>query len=528
MIALSAVTAAVVMSTLSGLRHQTYLVTEVRFPTAMSAEESRTNINQCLATLRGALIASDNPERQQKLLERYSQAAKNLDEDIAELEHISTHWTNPKTRENFAELKKIYPEFERLFDTTRETILAGRIDEAKNQMFVTNAPVADKIRSLLDEMCQIQREAVKSDVQSIAQASSLMQTVILGAEAASVILGFSIAFLIIRSVTRPLAKVVESLESVAKRDLTKPALNMNTKDEIGRLAGATDSMSLELKKMVGSIQKTANQVAAAATEVAASSDQLASSIKAQEESTNQVSAAITELSSSVSEVAAKSAKSSDAARDSMKQAQAGGTLVNQTIQQLEQINSRFDEVAQVVSDLEKQGEEVSRIVQVIQDIADQTNLLALNAAIEAARAGEHGRGFAVVADEVRKLAERTTQATGEVSKTIGGMSSGTQRAGEAMKIGRKTVADGRDVGTKTGDAVAVIVKAQKDAEEMALSIAAATKEQSAATEEISRTVEQSTASNRECATAASQAAQASTELSSQAEDLKKLMDQFKV
>lgn len=337
-----------------------------------------------------------------------------------------------------------------------------------------------------------------------------------------------LSYVLIRGITGPLGRVVESLSAVANRDLTKPSLSMKSKDEIGMLAGATDRMSSALKQMVSEIQGTTNQIAAAATEVAASSEQLAASVKNNENAAQQVSSAVSELASSVSEVATKSAEASDAARDSMKQAESGGNLVAKTVTQLGDINGRFNEVGSVISTLEQQGEEVGRIVQVIQDIADQTNLLALNAAIEAARAGEHGRGFAVVADEVRKLAERTTQATGEVSKTIGGMSEGTKKAAEAMVVGRKTVDEGREMGEQTGDAVRKIVDAQKEAEKRASSIAAATHQQSSATEEISRTIEQMTGSNRESASAADQAAGAATSLSTQAESLKRLVGQFRI
>ncbi|MBX9738347.1 MAG: methyl-accepting chemotaxis protein, partial [Phycisphaerales bacterium] len=405
---------------------------------------------------------------------------------------------------------------------------AGKLNDALTIQKDQAGPLAGQVRASLNEMIDNQNELRTKDQAALVHLEHRVIMVALVAAGASTVLAFIAGFLTIRSITVPLARVASTLDSVAKRDLTVAPLNITINDEIGRLATATDTMSASLKKMVGDIQSTTNQVAAASTEVAASSEQLASSVKQQEESAAQVSAAVTELASSVSEVATKSADAAGAAAESKKNAETGGQLVRDTVDQLGQINLRFDDVSNVVDTLEKQGEEVGRVVQVIQDIADQTNLLALNAAIEAARAGEHGRGFAVVADEVRKLAERTTQATGEVSKTIGAMRAGTTSAAEAMKVGRQTVGDGRKKGTETGEAVAVIVKAQVVAEQMAGAIAAATQEQAGATEEISRTIEQMTASNRECAGAATQAASAASMLSQQAESLKKIMDQFKV
>ncbi|MBL0869761.1 MAG: methyl-accepting chemotaxis protein [Phycisphaerales bacterium] len=407
----------------------------------------------------------------------------------------------------------------------------ARVTQLKEEQGKTIAmmdTVGPKMWGTTEELIASLQQSRSGVLEKEHEAMTMSKTLVAVISAFAVGVAVVLSSVLIRGITVPLGRVVESLSAVANRDLTRPALAMKSKDEIGVLAGATDRMSSALKQMVSEIQGTTNQIAAAATEVAASSEQLASSVKNNENAAQQVSSAVSELASSVSEVATKSAEASDAARESMKQAESGGNMVAKTVMQLGDINGRFNEVGSVITTLEQQGEEVGRIVQVIQDIADQTNLLALNAAIEAARAGEHGRGFAVVADEVRKLAERTTQATGEVSKTIGGMSEGTKKAAEAMVVGRKTVDEGREMGEQTGDAVRKIVDAQKEAEKRASSIAAATHQQSSATEEISRTIEQMTGSNRESASAADQAAGAATSLSTQAESLKRLVGQFRI
>ncbi len=517
-----------VWSGLKSLETQTLLVLENRVPTSAAGESFLANVTSASSNLRGALLNADDPAEAAKFNANRLEAWKDTEKESEKLTTLSTLWTNPKNKERLATVKADASKLKDFHAEMAQLAAAGKVKEALVIQREQAAGVASQIRTSLREMIEDQDKLREQDQAALMGLEHRIILVAITSAIVSTLLAFLAGFFTIRSITVPLARVATTLDSVSKRDLTVSKLNITTNDEIGRLATATDTMAASLKQMVGEIQATTNQVAAASTEVAASSEQLASSIKHQEESAAQVSAAVTELASSVSEVATKAADAAGAAAESKKNAENGGVLVQETVQQLGEINTRFDEVATVITSLEQQGDEVGRVVQVIQDIADQTNLLALNAAIEAARAGEHGRGFAVVADEVRKLAERTTQATGEVGKTIGAMRQGTVQAGQAMKTGRETVGQGRKKGTDTGVAVAVIVKAQIVAEQMAGSIASATHEQAGATEEISRTIEQMTAANRECAGAASQAASAATSLSREAESLKRLMDQFKV
>lgn len=367
----------------------------------------------------------------------------------------------------------------------------------------------------------------EATVAGLASAQS-SQTLMLTACGLALVASVSLATWIAMSIRRQTGTLVEQVKEIRERnDLTK-RVSADAKDEIGDLARAFNGMIETLQTILKEVGANATRVGAASAQIAANSEELSQTVSTQERAASQVAASVTELSSSVTEVANKGSQAKEMSHQTMTLAGKGGELVAQTVTQLGEINARFDDVATVVTGLEKQGEEVGRVVQVIKDIADQTNLLALNAAIEAARAGEHGRGFAVVADEVRKLAERTTQATGEVSQTINAMCQGTQNAADAMKTGRSTVEQGRHVGSEAGTAVAAIVSAQHEAEQMIASIAAATHQQSAAAEEISRTIEQMTAANTESANAASQASAAAQDLAKQAEGLTHLVSKFKV
>ena len=328
---------------------------------------------------------------------------------------------------------------------------------------------------------------------------------------------------------RPISRLITLMKDVAtgEGDLTK-RIGIQQKDEIGQLAGWFDRFMDNIHTIIRQVAESTRQVAAASTQIAASSEEMSAGLKQQQGQTEQVSAAIAQMSASVVEVAKKSAEVATAAESSGKEARAGGEVVAQTVTEMKAIAEQVNESAASVAMLGKKSEQIGQIIGVINDIADQTNLLALNAAIEAARAGEHGRGFAVVADEVRKLAERTTQATKEVATSIREIQGETTTAVERIEAGTSKVNTGVELAGNAGVALEKIVAGSTTLQSMVQSIAAAAEEQSAAGEQISRSVEAINAVTRESTEGAEQAAKAAAQLSTQAEVLGKLVGKFKI
>jgi methyl-accepting chemotaxis protein len=328
-----------------------------------------------------------------------------------------------------------------------------------------------------------------------------------------------------RKLGKPLAELVSIMTTASEGNLSK-RLEFNSTDEMGSLANTFNQFMNTLAEMVSEIRGTSQAVASASTEIAASAEEMAGGLQTQEQQTQQVAAAVEELSQSVNEVAAKSADATHASEESQIQAEDGGQIVSSTVIEMEGIAREVQGSAETINTLGEKSQMIGEIISVINDIADQTNLLALNAAIEAARAGEHGRGFAVVADEVRKLAERTTTATEEVSHSIRGIQSETAAAVELIEAGSQRVGNGVKLATQAGGALDNIVSSSVSVQAMVQDIAAAANEQSAATGEIARAVEGINSVTRQSAEGAAQSAMAASDLSHQADQLQELVNRF--
>lgn len=341
--------------------------------------------------------------------------------------------------------------------------------------------------------------------------------------------GFGMIILLRVLLAKPLNAAIAMVKDVATGDgdLTK-RLNLTRRDEIGKLGYWFDVFLSNLHDIISQLANTTQAVASASTEIAATAEEMASGLQVQEQQSQQVAAAVEQLSQSVNEVAAKSADATTASEESQYQAEEGGQVVSNTVAEMQGIAQDVQSSADTINTLGRKSETIGEIIAVINDIADQTNLLALNAAIEAARAGEHGRGFAVVADEVRKLAERTTEATEEVSQSILGIQTETKSAVTLIEAGSERVGKGVELAAQAGTSLGSIVQGSKNVQVMVQDIAAAANEQSAATAEIARAVEGINTVTRQSAEGASQASQAACDLAQQSEHLQNMVGRFKL
>jgi len=321
--------------------------------------------------------------------------------------------------------------------------------------------------------------------------------------------------------------VVGAMNAIAKGDLTKK-ISLLGKDEFAWMCWEYTCARKGFTEVVESIKGNAAQLASAAEELSAITEQSSKGVVRQQSETQQVATAMNEMSATVQEVAKNAASAATAASEADEQAKNGHAVVNDTVTTITALANEVSLTADVIERLKGDSLSIGAVLDVIRDIAEQTNLLALNAAIEAARAGEQGRGFAVVADEVRTLASRTQQSTQEINEMIERLQSGANEAVTAMEQGRSKAEATVEQAQKAGAALNAITEVVFNIKAMNMQIASAADEQSATAEEINRNIVNISEVADETASGSQQTALASDELARLAVDLQEKVDKFQI
>ena len=345
-----------------------------------------------------------------------------------------------------------------------------------------------------------------------------------------VVIIMAITYFLLRNIVlQPLAKMSDISRDIAKGegDLTK-RVPAEGNDEIAHMGKYFNEFIEKLQNMIKKVAHVTDKVASASVELSATAEEISKGTDTLTSRASQTAAAVEEMNATVGQVAQNSGKAASLAQDTVKTAQEGGTVVSSTISGMQQLSEAVSNSATIISDLGKSSDQIGEIVRTIEDIADQTNLLALNAAIEAARAGEQGRGFAVVADEVRKLAERTTKATKEIGDMIRQIQHDTRGAVDSMQQGTQKVTAGVDLVNKTGEALSQIVRMVSESADMIRQIAVASEEQSVATQQIASDIENVAKVTKESSSGAHESAKASQDLSQLAVELQGIVGGFKL
>ena len=338
---------------------------------------------------------------------------------------------------------------------------------------------------------------------------------------------FGLAAVFTRSLASPIAKALAVAEQIAANDLSKP-IDVDGEDEPGRLLGALAVMQQNLRRTLGELGDSSNQLASTSEEMTAVTEDSLRGVQRQNDEINQAATAINQMSAAVEEVARNAAAASTAAHESSKSAENGRQRVGETVSVISELHDAVGATANEIDGLATEVQNISGVLDVIRGVADQTNLLALNAAIEAARAGEAGRGFAVVADEVRALAHRTQQSTAEIEKMIASIQGGASKAVDAMSHSSERARASLDVAEAAGEALAEITAAIVQINERNTTIASATEEQAQVAREVDRNLTSIRDLSLQTSAGANQTAAASGELSQLAVGLNQVVLRFKV
>ncbi|EIK94339.1 methyl-accepting chemotaxis protein [Pseudomonas sp. M47T1] len=345
------------------------------------------------------------------------------------------------------------------------------------------AELNDDIANLFTASKQLSQNQADQRAADMLQARNLLG----GAVLFALLLGILAAWVITRLIVGPLLETLRRAERVASGNLTGDAA-VSRRDELGQLQHSMQRMTLNLRELIGGLRDGVVQIASAAEELSAVTEQTSAGVNSQKVETDQVATAMNEMAATVQEVARNAEQASQAAVSATREARDGDDVLAKAINQIDRLASEVGHSTTAMDDLKRESDKIGSVLDVIKSVAQQTNLLALNAAIEAARAGEAGRGFAVVADEVRSLAQRTQTSTEEIEQLITGLHSGTQQVASALESSRQLTDSSVELTRQAGASLSGISRSMAAIESMNQQIAAAAEQQSAVAEEINRSV----------------------------------------
>jgi len=439
------------------------------------------------------------------------------EEDKKEFEHVESI------------LKKVEKEHESYEKHSHEVISElekGNLHHAlelAEKVEAEEEKIDHELESLLVELEKFTEEAI---LQAEHDEQTALRLLIIIA-VISMVVGGGMAFLIIRSLIKSIQLAVKGAENISSGDLTQE-VEVHGNDEMGQLLTALSTMRNNLYNMVTQMNDSSTQLAAASEELAAVSEETNQNLNNQQSEVEQAATAINEMTATIQEVARNAASTSETAYSTNVATVEGQNVVKQTVNSISQLASDIENASDVIHQLETHSENIGGVLDVIKNIAEQTNLLALNAAIEAARAGEQGRGFAVVADEVRTLASRTQESTQEIEAMIEKLQSGSREAVQAMEGSRKQATESVEYANTAGSALQTITESVSLISDMSTQIATAAEEQATVADEINRNITSVSDLGSQTAAGAHETTASSEELARLATGLQELIAQFKV
>jgi methyl-accepting chemotaxis protein len=388
-----------------------------------------TQLTLRLRVLSYRLLTNREPDTLQKTFDLFEQRNQQIRAAQSTYEKLISA---PEERAAYDQYVQLLNQYRQLEERMKTLSRNNQVDELRTLLgndLQTNSEAVNAVLARLTDINNQQAEAFNQSAEQ--QASTAFNWVVTLLVIASG-LTLLFAWLLTNSITKPIANALDAAEEIAKGNLTRP-ITVDGSDEAGRLLRAMATMQDKLRDTLQRISGSATQLASAAEELNSVTDESARGLTQQNNEIEQAATAVNEMTSAVEEVARNAVSTSEASRNATTSAGDGRDLVQETVGAIERMSADVQSTATLIGNLADESRDIGKVLDVIRGLADQTNLLALNAAIEAARAGEAGRGFAVVADEVRALAHRTQQSTSEIERMIGSIQSGTEQAVDSMR-----------------------------------------------------------------------------------------------
>jgi methyl-accepting chemotaxis protein len=490
------------------------------------ATAARSQTQQCFALLDVAvriqattqkLAQERDPASMESLIQKNKEQVKDAQEKAAQVAR-----DDARVQSALVALVKANAEVTRL-------VLQAHNGESHQAVIEKSNPAFEELLGAITGYQNQLAKKLGDDAAVVRSRTARLESTVYAVVIAAMVLLLTGGIALVRSVTKSLGRILRTVKDLAQGegDLTR-RVRVTSHDELGEFASSFNAFLEKIHSIISQVAGSADQVASASEQLSSTATLQAEGADHQKNQTTQAAAAMQQMSATFQQVSENCKSAAEASRHASETARDGGMVVGKALAQMHAIAESVTKTAKKIGELGRSTEQIGRITGVIDDIADQTNLLALNAAIEAARAGEQGRGFAVVADEVRKLAERTTIATKEIAQMIATIQSGTSGAMKAMEIGSQQVQEGVISTERAGESLQQIIQMAEQVGAMITQIATAATEQSGATAAVTRSMDQIAQLGMESAVASQQSAKACEDLSSLALSLQNIVGSFKL
>ncbi|MEX5584272.1 methyl-accepting chemotaxis protein [Pseudomonas lurida] len=511
------------LNQMSKIRAATEDITLASVPSIRALDEF-TQLTLRLRVLSYRLLTNREPEVQQKTLEAFELRNQQIRTAQAIYEKLIE---GVEERSVYDEYVRLLGQYHQIEERMKSLSQANQVDDLRKLLNTELLSNSEQVNAVLTRLLELNNKMALATNKDAEDQYNMAFNMVVSLLVIATLLTVLFAWLLTRSITLPISQALEAAEEVAEGNLTRP-IKVDGNDEAGRLLAAMAKMQDKLRDTLQRIAGSATQLASAAEELNAVTDESARGLTQQNNEIEQAATAVNEMTSAVEEVARNAASTSEASRNATTSAGDGRDLVQETVSAIERMSGDVQATATLIGELANESRDIGKVLDVIRGLADQTNLLALNAAIEAARAGEAGRGFAVVADEVRALAHRTQQSTSEIERMIGSIQAGTEHAVDSMRNSTERAESTLNIAKGAGMSLDTINTAIVEINERNLVIASAAEEQAQVAREVDRNLVNIRDLSVQSATGASQTSAASSELSRLAVDLNGMVGRFRL
>ncbi|HCT2505959.1 methyl-accepting chemotaxis protein [Aeromonas dhakensis] len=511
-------------SELRGVRDRVLNFTDSTLPSVLSVENLLYDVSYVRRAQFALLMVDDATDLQarrgriQANVQKVEQAFRGYEATVG-----AAH-----ERQVFNGAKQAWQRYLNSVNLVDQLLAQGQLEQAKVQLFQSN-PIYGELEQAVNGLVEVNLGFVKENRGSLLDSVNMVTSFAMVSIGSLLLFMVAMTWFLTRQICLPLQAVVAQANAIAAGDLTHQLDRQHIgRDELGMLAKASLKMQDNLRGLIEEVVAAVTQLGAAIEEVSAVSEQSAQGIQSQQQEISLVATAMAQMKATVADVAGNTETASESASSANALARRGNKDVQSSLMAITRVAEEIEQAGTLVTELERESAQINVVVDVIRGIADQTNLLALNAAIEAARAGEQGRGFAVVADEVRTLAGRTQASTGEIVAIIETLQARANQAKEVTGQSCEMIRQCVEQSEQTSDGIQQIEEAVAQIADMAIQIASACGEQDAVSDELGRNVERINESSNEVAVGADHTARACLELSQLAAGLRQTIGRFRL